>query len=246
MKSKTPRKSPSKKLPVKLKPLLISLLWLVLFIFLVVPTIQKSILQYQLSHRSKSAFDKSLSLAENRHREDQADKQVLLNLGQPVYSAAYDMCYSDHDDSGWFAYNHNFKCQISFLDFYEVPPLENPDKSSIFYDSFNKTIRMWYREYLKEIGRPDYEKAPIDSFEITTDSVTSVDEVLKYNQMLADGVVAYASFDADYNKKLIKESGSRQLNPGKRYAALVFSYPYFKQKLGCAIPKILFCDNPLE
>jgi hypothetical protein len=158
------------------------------------------------------------------------------------------MCYVDHSDSGWFARAYNYNCQISHVDFFEAPNNDyitaETTAAKAADDSNGDTTTIFFSDYLRGIGGST-EGAPIDYFFLTLPGVSTDARQATTVQMLTKNTVAYASERAYENRKLIGETGQRQLDAQKQYMVLTDSEPYLTKDIGCAIGKILFCSSPI-
>ena len=220
--------------------------------FGIIPAVQPAILGATLPTEALNARQLAQPSADLAHATWLTGVSKALGLNKaPVYSASYDVCYEDHDFAGMFASSWNRKCQISYVDFYQVPGRNGAVETAI-KEAQSDAIgphssgMVFIDGYLTGADMPT-EGVPADlpmtlwaTLPGTSDALEATDE-----WMVADSVVAYAAHDAFLGRRLLAETGNPQLNPAKQYVVVPHAHIYFTKVLGCAIGRPLFCSSPL-
>lgn len=238
----TPKKSPNTRKRPSWKVIVLTIGILIVSYIFVLPFLQKMYLRFTLSLAAQGEYQKIKESSAAKLAEVRKEKQDILQLSDPVYSAVYNLCYTDHNDSGWFANSYNYKCTLSYLDVYETTAVATPDKP-YYNESPAKVKYISYDEYLRLMQLPA-RQTPSGYFRITTESIRSIDEVLN-DSVTPNGVIAYAVYDAAQNRKLISERGSRTLDPQKRYVIIALGDEYMGKNIGCASNSFIFCESPI-
>ena len=220
--------------------------------FGIIPAVQPAILGATLPTEALNARQLAQPSADLAHATWLTGVSKALGLNKAsVYSASYDVCYEDHDFAGMFASSWNRKCQISYVDFYQVPGRNGAVETAI-KEAQSDAIgphsggMVFIDGYLTGADMPT-EGVPADlpmtlwaTLPGTSDALEATDE-----WMVADSVVAYAAHDAFLGRRLLAETGNPQLNPAKQYVVVPHAHIYFTKVLGCAIGRPLFCSSPL-
>ncbi len=224
----------------KVRTIVLVFIGCLLAYMIIEPVIKRLTLQAQLNSESSEA--RITALSENKHGSQLAELEQLLQLqSSPTYSAAYNMCYSWHRDGGWVAYTYIYSCEISYVDFFEVPK----ERSSLLHtlpgSSGNSYV--FVDDYLKSIGVEDSKKF-IDYFYVVSTNTAQDARTLMSASLLMKNVVGYATTSAYENRELITESGQRELKDQTIYIVLTDEDTYYTKDIGCSRNMIL-CSSPL-
>lgn len=216
------------------------------------PVVQTAVLRAQLGSETAAALASARPAADTAHVEWLARVVPVLGLGpDPAYSASYDVCYVDHSDGGWVALNYNQKCQLSYVDFFELPARNVAVDAAIAEarsaaSSPATSAVVFVDDYLKAAGRAT-DGAPDDMpFSVSatlpgaSDARAATDE-----WMVTQDVVAYAAADAFTDRKLLGEAGQRLLDPARQYLVVHEARGYYERDIGCAVGRPVFCWSPL-
>lgn len=221
--------------------------------FVAAPLVQAVVLRDQLAAEAAGALKTARPSADAAHAQWLKAVSPALGLRpKAVYAATYDMCYVDHDDGGWVALSYNQKCQLAYVDFFELPaPNAAVDEALREAESSSSgpqtSAAVFVGDYLKAAGRRA-DRVPTDMpFTISatlpgaSDAPAAVDEWM----LTGSDVVAYAAADAFAGRELLSETGQARLDPAKQYLVVSDSRPYYEKDIGCAIGRPVFCSSPL-
>ncbi len=233
---------------------------LFLFVRYVVININADQLQKQLTSDVAAIQPEAKQLADKEQREIidlLIDKTTLV--GQPVYSASYDGCYTDHNDSGWFAVSYNYRCALSYVNIIEVnmpdslkqritkkaevPRQEEPAPWEL-YEHVSVNDLLDSSESPSQDQRTKLYEVRLLS-PIPLESV-DIKQIASSQHAMFSSAVTYAARDAHNNRALISETENGELNPDKDYLIATWDSRYFDQNIGCAWAKIVFCTSPLQ
>ncbi len=81
----------------------------------------KSTLRGRLDREASIVLKNDMGALNKKHQKNLQEFYKLAGTvvrPEPVYSASYDICYADHNDSGWFVTNYNYACLLSRVDFF--------------------------------------------------------------------------------------------------------------------------------
>ena len=219
-------------------------------------------LKKELATQTKDARTSSIADSDVTHRQILtllADATTLNN--EPVYSAVYDTCYSDHNDSGWFPVNYNYRCRMSYVDIFEAeisPALQTRVASRANdYDSSSANLwDMYYPISVEDLAEPT---APLGNRDLDIRGTSrlkvavplpipsiNIRELANSKAMVFSSVVAYAANEAHAHKTLVSEHSSSDLDPAKTYVIVSWDNEYFKRDIGCAFGKVILCRSPLK
>ncbi len=221
--------------------------------FLAAPLLQPVILRAQLATETAAALQTARPTADAAHAEWLEAVSPALGLDpKAAYTATYDICYVDHNDGGWVALSYNQKCQLSYVDFFELPA-SNAAVDAAVHEATSSasgpqtSAAVYVDDYLKAAGRRT-DRVPADMpFTIsatlpgTSDARAAVDEWM----LTGSDVVAYAAADAFANRELLSETGRFQLDPATQYLVVSDSRAYYEKDIGCATGRPVFCSSPL-
>jgi hypothetical protein len=234
--------------------------WIALAVLLVVgllgyfgaPVVQSAVLRVQLGSETAAALTTARPAADAAHAEWLHRVVPVLGLGpDAAYSASYDVCYVDHTDGGWVALNYNQKCQLSYVDYFELPEPNHAVDEAIAEATSAASAPatsavVFVDDYLKAAGRPA-DGAPDDMpFSVSatlpgaSDARAATDE-----WMVTQDVVAYAAGDAFADRALLGEAGQRSLDPAREYLVVQHAHAYYERDIGCAVGRSVFCWSPL-
>ena len=198
-----------------------SIIGVILIYIFVAPLVQRAILRAQLNTETAKAFDEAhLSIDRQHSQYVEAVKKHTEVSDSVVYSAAYDICYTDHSDSGWVVSSYHRKCLMSSITLFEVDDIdENHELLQRFTGDYS------VRTAIKH-------------------DVSNVRDVID-RRLLTSTVVTYAGQDAFDARRLVTEAGVHELDSQKTYLALSSQKEYFNRNIGCAFGRLMFCSSPL-
>ena len=238
------------------------ILAIILFLLIryVVVKINADQLQKQLTSDVSVIQPEAKQLADKEHQEIidlLIDKTTLA--GQPIYSASYDGCYTDHNDSGWFANSYNYRCALSYVDIIEV---NLPDslkqritkKAEVPRQEEPKPWELYEHLSVSDLLESEHQTSQAERMKLYEIRLLSpiplesidIKQVASSESALFNSVVAYASRDAYDNRTLISQTQNSELDPDKDYLIASWDSRYFDRNIGCAWPQIVFCTSPLQ
>lgn len=204
--------------------------------FVVAPAVQRAILPGQLDREAGRAYAQ-ISAGADADRQ-RATAQIAGVLGrQPVYSAVYDLCYTDHRDGGWIVLSYVHHCSVAYVDFFEVA---DGDRLQPPQDRRGRFWRLSGTDYPAALGAAAGDLPLYLGQHLAGDPGELIDAAL-----LVRNVVAYASSDAFDQRKLIRQTEGVTLDPQRTYLVLTQQQDYFRKDIGCAYGTVLFCESPL-
>lgn len=226
---------------------------LVAYNFVVAPGAQTAALEAQLATEVPKALAAQRLTSDRAHVGWSTSSAKTLGLAaEPAYSAIYDVCYSDHDDQGWFAASHNRKCGLHYVDFYALPKRNSAVEAAINQatsptaPSPPTSAMVFLPDYLRAAKLPTRPTTSQPSpLWATLPGTTDAREATDWNMVTFPSVVLYARQDAFDGRKLLGETGSRTLNPHTQYLVISDARPYYSLKLGCSPSWTGFCESPL-
>ena len=217
-------------------------------------------LKKELTSQVEDARPSALTTSNTKHQDilDFLSRSTTLN-DEPVYSVVYDSCYSDHNDSGWFANSYNYRCVLSYVDIFEADISEElrakvRTKTERFEQTDKDIWDMYHYTSVLDLVKPstlltynDLEPYPRleASIPLPLPSV-NIRELATSRAILFNSIVAYAAREAHDSKLLVSERGSADFDPAKTYVIVSWDNRYFDRNIGCAFGRIVFCDSPLE
>ena len=128
-----PKKPSDWRLPsFKKHPLLYWVVRFFLLIFVVAPLAQPVVLRLQIwygPHVGLHSHNTDISKGYNDRLDEL--KQTMQISTPPVYSATYNSCYKGHSDGGWMVNNYYYTCDLSYVEFFDVPPVASSYITSV-------------------------------------------------------------------------------------------------------------------
>lgn len=238
------------------------ILAIILFLLIryVVVKINADQLQKQLTSDVSVIQPEAKQLADKEHQEIidlLIDKTTLA--GQPIYSASYDGCYTDHNDSGWFANSYNYRCALSYVDIIEVNLPDNlkqriTKKAEVPRQEEPKPWELYEHLSVSDLLESEHQTSQAERMKLYEIRLLSpiplesidIKQVASSKSALFNSAVAYASQDAYDNRTLISQTQNSELDPDKDYLIASWDSRYFDRNIGCAWAKIVFCTSPLQ
>lgn len=188
-------------------------------------------------HReARDRVEKSFTEAVPRSSSDMARKVSYLRsigvVGDEVASSTADVCWIDHDDSGWMAVNYNQTCYIVTVQGLAMPSggAGSPALPSELAPGWERGIGDC--QILTEGERLGYAHQ------------TSVTKCEPPSPASTEPIVAYAAADA--RTKVLTQTGSAWGDSGDSVIWVTQYNQYFDEDLGCASPRFLTCESPLS
>ncbi len=220
--------------------------------FMIAPLVQAAVLRVQLAGETASARASALPEADAAHAQWLPKVSGALGLtSAPVYSATYDVCWTDHTDGGWIPQNYNRNCHLAYVDFYTLPKQNDAvdaaiaDAGTEYGTQTSGFVLM--NDYLEGagLGKENLpEDMPLEIWATlpgTSDARAATDSWT----VAFDGVVAYAQTEAYDGRELLTESGRTALDPAQGYLVVADARSYYSRDIGCAIGRPVFCSSPL-
>lgn len=226
----------------------------------VVASINSTNLKKELTLQTEEALLDAINESDIKHQEV---LDFLLNsttlVGEPVYSATYNSCYSDHNDSGWFANSYNYRCTLSYVDILEADISDELQaRITNQVERFEQTDKNLWDMYqhisILDLAKPSTPITYKDTdgyhnlqaaIPLPINSI-NIKELATSRAILFNSVVTYATRETDDSKVLLSERDNDEINPEKIYVIVSWDNRYFDRNIGCAFGKIIFCESPLE
>ncbi|GEM_PF-3068945 len=228
-----------------------------LAVLLLTPFVNSYTLRKSLESESKTQLAESYSgFVHDSEKFIDTTSQTLQVPPNISYSATYTTCYTDHDDSGWFATDYNYNCLLVRYAFLEVPSdstlqrtvEQQAEPSSIgsSSDFFGNIYELYTYGDKFESVFPGTRDLPIRLLVVMKGTYSDVNDVLDVGVVSSlDTVVSYAERDATANRKLVESSGEISLDPQKTYVVLHYEKAYLERDIGCRMPSFIFCESPI-
>jgi len=230
----------------KKHPVTYGIMAFILIIFVIIPLAQTIVLRLQVSYGSRTALNSRKDTLSATHNEKLAQRKLSMQImGNSVYSVTYDTCYVGHSDGGWMVNSYNYACQLSYVEFFDIPPIALSFVNSIGLASETSIGTQDTGFVAGSNDIDDYLSAisqeHSSSYETYSVSLLGNNDAQK---VIANSFLLNTPIDTKKHK-LIYEAGNPKLDTTKRYIVLSDSDQYYFNDVGCAYGRIPFCSSPI-
>lgn len=212
---------------------------------------QRALLRGQVASESAQARAEALPVGDQAHAAWRAMVAPALGLpGEPVWSVAYDMCWTEHSGSGWMISGWNSNCMANRIDLYtipaDIPALDSLVRQAQWHGA-GESESLSTSEYMAAAGidaDPDRPEWMPDTVWVTPPGVMDA-RIAADQRIVADRMRLSEGERAFKDRTLLAESGRPDLDPYTPYLMISDPQIYYQRELGCAIWPPLLCFSPL-